>query len=436
MPVCVYPVISFDSVYNQSNALGRMMALREQSEPTDVISVESARKLYNIHSREDNIDAQLYDSSDSIANTQQLHGLTSSGVLGFQVGSVGLVTDIFSNDLTKNGLTNIYSKNDLSALKFNFVASGTGVNKRFIVEGPDYLGSGSGRISFAYNSQSNYNVYPLEMFITSAPDVTYKKAGQLGTDNHARFSPFEVTFKMRTRAFILSDVNYLTTASADINSLIASNLSAMTSITSADRPIRNATDDSINYGDIVTFFEEQEVTIDLRTQGLLVTSLQDNPRHSLTSDIGNFYFKENGTNLDLMATNTEPGSQEVSIFKLNSAAGAPVSGVNELGSLTIIYNGSNWVFGTVGQKLHFLYRSGGQLFNVAIFDATNGQTDTSELAAPDLQVKYTTLETGKWRIKGITNGETYSSSNTNIVFEYSSDLGANWVAAAKLSATL
>lgn len=161
--------------------------------------------------------------------------------------------------------------------------------------------------------------------------------------------------------------------------------------------------------------------------------------YALTSDSGNFYFKENGTNLDLMATNADlnkAGSQEISIFKLNSAAGTPVSGVNELGSLTVIYNGINWVFGTIEQKLYFLYRIGGQVFNVAIFDATNGQPDTSELAEPDLQVKYTTLETSKWRIKGVTNGVTYSSSNTNIVFEYSSDLGANWVAAAKLSATL
>ena len=388
-----------------------------------------------------NIDAQLYDSSDSIANTQQLHGLTSSGVLGFKVGSMGLVTDIFSNDLTKNGLTNIYSKNDLSALKFNFAASGTGVNKRFIVEGPDYLGSGSGSISFVYNSQSNYNVYPLEMFITSAPIVTYKKAGQLGSAE-ARFSPLSVSFKVRTRAFILSDKNYITTASADINSLIASNLSAMISITSADRPIRNTSDNSINYGDIVTFFEEQEVTIDLTTQGELVTRLQVSPSYSLTSDSGNFYFKENGTILDLMATNTDlnkflPGAQEVSIFKLNSAAGTPVyDPVTQLTSLTVIYNGANWVFGTAGPKLYFLYRNGEVLLNVAIFDATNGQTDTSELSAPGLQVKHTTLETGKWRIKGVTNGITYSTSNTSIVFEYSSDFGANWVAAAKLSATL
>ena len=138
------------------------------------------------------------------------------------------------------------------------------------------------------------------------------------------------------------------------------------------------------------------------------------------------------TNLDL--TQVLPGTQEVSIFMLDSADGTVVTGVNELGNLNIIYNGVDWVFGSVGAKLYFLYRTGTGVKQVAIFDATNGTTDLSELAAGVTSVKYTTLEANKWRIKGITNGVTYSSENTAVVFEYSSTNGASWVAAAKLSA--
>ena len=383
------------------------------------------------------IDAQTWDTNQTIPLTQQLHGLTSSGVLAFNVGS-GIVTEVFSNSATSSSVIDIKSKRTPTGSE-NITFTKTG--GRYLASSGDYFVPNPGYISFAYNTSATYNVYPLEMFITSTPVVTYVSSGTLGsqtTGSYGQFRPMTVSFKVRTRAFVLSNTEYLTAtdgstpATDDMTNLIHTALLSMTGVSSANITIQNASQPGVNYGDIVTFDEEEEVVIDI--SGTVTAREVFNPAYALTNDAGNFYFKEQGTELSLMATNLDlsqvlPGSQEVPIFKLDSTNGGVVAGLNVLNELNTFYNGLNWVFGTNGTTLSFLYKDGENVRQIAVFDAAAGTVDNSHIG---LNVKYTTLEANKWRIKGVTNGLTFSSTQTFVVFEYYT--GSQWVAAARLGA--
>lgn len=382
------------------------------------------------------IDAQTWDTNQTIPLTQQLHGLTSSGILAFNVGS-GIVTDVFSKTATSSSVIDIKSKRTPGgAGHITFTKTGG----RYLASSADYFIPNPGYISFAYNTSATYSVYPVEMFISSTPVVTYASSGTLGSQSagsYGQFRPMTVSFKVRTRAFVLSNPEYLTatdgngtSATVDMTNLIQAELANMSSVSSANITIQNASQPGVNYGDIVTFDEEEEVVIDI--SGTVTNRQVFSPAYALTNDAGNFYFKEQGTELSLMATNLDlsqvlPGTQEVPIFKLDSTNGGVVTGLNVLSGLNTFYNGLNWVFGTNGTKLSFLYKDGSSVRQIAVFDATTGTVDNSHIG---LNVKYTSLEANKWRIKGVTNGSNFSSTQTFVVFEYNT--GSQWIAATRL----
>lgn len=386
------------------------------------------------------IDERSWDTNQTIPLTQQLHGLTSSGVLAFHVSS-GIVTDVFSKFPTTSRVIDIKSKRTSDPGETAHITF-TKTGGRYLASSGDYFVENPGYISFAYNTSATYNVYPLEMFITSTPVVTYASSGTLGsqaTGSYGQFRPMTVSFKVRTRAFVLSNTQYIDGPNnivGDMTNMIHAALASMSSVSSANITIQNTLQPGVNYGDIVTFDEEEEVVIDISDTP---TNRQVfSPDYALTNDSGNFYFKEQGTELSLMATNIDlsqvlPGTQEVPIFKLDSTNGGVVTGLNVLSGLNTFYNGLNWVFGTNGTKLSFLYKNGASVRQIAVFDATTGTVDNSHIG---LNVKYTTLEANKWRIKGVTNGSTFSSTQTFVVFEYYTQSTGQWVAATRLGAVV
>lgn len=388
-----------------------------------------------------NIYANTWTSNSISENIRMYHGLQSNGVFNFQVSS-GIISTVF----TGSGINSITSRVDPVTTNWTFTAT-SDTPKRFR-RTTNYVSSGSnsdptpGSVSFAYNSGTYYKVYPLEVFIVSEPVITYTSSGNLGEttgSNFAKFAPNEVSFNIKTRAFILSSSGYLTSADSisTMNTQIHSALANMT-LSSGNVSINNSLSSSVHYGDIVTFEEEETIKLNISSVTEELSVLGQTATYALTSGPGNFYFREEGDNLVLKATNTDltlylpSASQEVDvqIYEKPTVSGTATFTEAE-NSSDLIYDQNNWFFAVDNNDLKFVYEESLSDHRVvATWSLGDGDENTS--LTNDDTIKYIGSDANNaiWRFGGKTDG-TRDSSSTFGVIESRADSNSSWKVVAR-----